>query len=52
MEENKTDGHYILEFTDEKGKIRKTTAGYYSNGNSLDQEITFEIGTTIQFKKK
>lgn len=43
MKKNKTDGHYILEFTNEEGEIKKTTAGYYSNGKSLDQKISFEI---------
>lgn len=52
MNENKTDGHYILEFTNEKGEIKKTVAGYYSNGKSLDQKIIFEIEKdTIKLNK-
>jgi len=47
MEENKIDGHYILEFITEDGEIKKTIAGYYSNGKSLDQKIIFEIENDI-----
>jgi hypothetical protein len=43
MAENKTDGHYILEFTNEKGENKKAQGGYYSNGTPLNDKIIFEI---------
>jgi len=43
MNGNKTDGHYILEYTNEKGETIKHTNGYYTNGKSLNNRIIFEI---------
>jgi len=43
MKDNKTDGSFSLEFTNQKGEIKKLTAGYYSNGKPLDNKIIFMI---------
>ncbi|RZK11754.1 MAG: hypothetical protein EOO46_05720 [Flavobacterium sp.] len=43
MKKNKTDGHYILELTTEKGKSVKHIDSYYSNGKPSSQTIIFEI---------
>ena len=43
IKNNKTDGHYILEFTNEKGETIKHTDGYYTNGKPLSNRIIFEI---------
>lgn len=43
MTENKTDGHYIIEFTNEKGENKKAQGGYYSKGVPINDKIVFEI---------
>ena len=43
MKDNQGDGHYILEFTRSDGKKEIQTAGYYTNGGSLNSWIHFEI---------
>ena len=45
MKDNKTDGHYILEFTRENGNIERIEAGYYTNGSVLNDLIQFKIKT-------
>jgi hypothetical protein len=43
MRNNKSDGHYILEFNRKDGRKEKIQAGYYTNGSCLNNSITFEI---------
>lgn len=43
MKNNRTDGAYVLEFTRSDGKEEKRSAGYYTNGGSLNKLVRFEI---------
>lgn len=43
MTNTKSDGSYVLEFTNSKGEKVFTGGGYYTNGGSLDSWIRFEI---------
>lgn len=43
MKKNKTDGNYILEFTNENGETIKHIDSYYTNGKTLSNTIIFEI---------
>ncbi|QCX00383.1 hypothetical protein FGM00_09755 [Aggregatimonas sangjinii] len=43
MKNNKTDGSYTLAFKDRDGNVKGVSTGYYTNGNSLDSYIRFEI---------
>ena len=43
MKENKSDGHYILEFTNANGDIKRYSKGYYSNGKPQNGNVLFEI---------
>lgn len=44
MKNNKTDGSYILEFTDINGNKKSESFGYYSNGQTANGEyVVFEI---------
>lgn len=43
MNENKSDGGYILEFTRINGKRETSGVGYYTNGGSLDSRVIFKI---------
>lgn len=47
MEENKIDGHYILEYTDQEGEQQRNT-GYYTNGAPIEEfvRIEFKADTT------
>lgn len=49
MEKNQGDGHYILEFTNGKGKRERVNGGYFTNGGAQNSSIEFEIrsDTTI-----
>ncbi|WP_299985236.1 hypothetical protein [uncultured Pontibacter sp.] len=43
MGDNKTDGSYVLAFTRENGKKEISTAGYYTNGGTLNSQVVFKI---------
>lgn len=43
MKNNTTDGSYTLAFRDKDGNIKGISSGYYTNGNSLNSYIRFEI---------
>lgn len=52
MRKNKSDGEYILEFT-QKDKLKKINTGYYTNGGALDEKLIFQIEkdtVLVQFK--
>ena len=52
MLKNKTDGSYILEFTNGNGK-RKIKNGYYTNGSPLDRSARIEFTQdTVLFNLK
>lgn len=42
MKNNKSDGNYVLEFT-QNGKKKTQGYGYYTNGGALDKWVEFEI---------
>lgn len=43
MKNNKKDGSYTITYTKADGNVVKESAGYYTNGGSLDSWIRFEI---------
>lgn len=43
MEDNQSDGGYILNFKTANGEIKQSGVGYYTNGGSLDGRIMFSI---------
>lgn len=43
MEDNKSDGNYVLEFTRMSGKRESNSYGYYTNGATLDSWVEFSI---------
>lgn len=43
MENNKTDGHYILEFKRENGQPVTLNHGYYTNGQPQEHKIVYTI---------
>lgn len=51
MTKNKSDGHFILEFTKANGKKVSRNYGYYTNGKALEKEIKFEIENDTIFVK-
>ena len=43
MKDNQSDGSYILEFTRADSKKEIQSAGYYTNGGSINSWIRFEV---------
>lgn len=39
----KSDGSYILIFTDKNGEKKQMSDGYYTNGGSLNRKVIYEI---------
>ncbi|WP_411896092.1 hypothetical protein [Winogradskyella sp. A2] len=51
MVQNKSDGFYWLTFTRSDGKKEISGGGYYTNGESLDKWVKFEIKSDTTFYK-
>ncbi len=49
MEENESDGIYVLTFSRSSGENEISAGGYYTNGGSLDNKVVFIVknDTTI-----
>jgi hypothetical protein len=43
MKENVSDGAYILEFVRLNSQLESLSAGYYTNGYALEDQVSFEI---------
>ena len=43
MNDNRTDGSYVISFTRKNGKTERFSRGYYTNGGSLETNMQVEI---------
>lgn len=43
MDKNQSEGHYILQFINAKGKVERRDEGDYTNGGATNSFVEFEI---------